>query len=259
MRWLQSLFKIERDPIPSQWREVLARRWPYFSILTPEGQEELLARTGRFLDEAIFEGAYGRQVDDEKRLTIAAQACLLTLGWDDGPLFPTLRVIIVYPGVYRADETVQRPEGTEIRQRVTRSGESWSHGTVLLSWQDVRQGARDPFDGYNVVLHEFAHKLDEETGETNGAPALKDRSAYARWQSIWSTAYEELQSALARGQPPPFLTAYAAESPAEFFAVATEWFFERPFDLDRAAPELHSELENFYRQDPRRYLAGARG
>ncbi len=257
MRWLQSLFNGRRDPIPSHWHEIVIRRFPYFSLLRQEEQDELLARTRRFLHEATFEGAYGRKVDEEKRLSIAAQACLLTLGWDNGPLFPTLRVIIVYPGVYRADETVQRPEGTEIRQRVTRSGESWSHGTVLLSWQDVRRGARDPFDGQNVVLHEFAHQLDEETGETNGAPVLKDQRAYERWQSIWAEAYSELRSSLARGQPPAVLNEYAAESPAEFFAVATEWFFERPFDLLRAAPDIHSELERFFRQDPRRYLARA--
>lgn len=258
MQWLQSLFKSQRESIPSHWPELLVRRFPYFSLLTHQEQEDLMARTRRFLTEVAFEGAYGRDVDDERRLAIAAQACLLTLGWDDGPLFPALRVIIVYPGVYRADETVQRPEGTEIRQRVTRSGESWSHGTVLLSWQDVRRGARDPFDGYNVVLHELAHKLDEETGETNGAPALEDQRAYERWQSIWSKAYEELQSALAAGRPPPFLNDYAAESPAEFFAVGSEWFFERPFVLNRAAPDVYSELVGFYRQDPRQYISRAR-
>lgn len=257
MRWLRGLLENQRHPEPAEWPAVLRRRFPYFTFLDAEEQDGLLERTRRFLDRANFEGAYGRQVDDEKRLVIAAQACLLCLGWDDGPLFPTLRVIIVYPGVYRADETVQQPEGTEIRQRVTRSGESWSHGTVLLSWQDVRHGARDPLDGYNVVWHEFAHQLDEETGQTNGAPALEDRRAYEEWQSVWSKAYTELETALARGQPPPILNDYAAESPAEFFAVATEWFFERPFDLHSSAPELYAQLRSFYRQDPRRYVANA--
>lgn len=245
----------QSDPAPPEWRAILQRRLPYFGYLQQDLQEKLLKLAQRFIKESRFEGAHARPVEQEKQLSIAAQACLLLLGWDPGRLFPTLRTIIVYPGVYRADETVRRPEGTEIRQRQTRSGESWSHGTVLLSWHDVRVGMRDPRDGYNVVLHEFAHQLDEETGEANGAPALKDRESYETWQSVRSAAYQELQTALEADQPAPFLDEYAAESPAEFFAVATEWFFELPHELHSTAPRLFEQLTGFYRQDPRRYLS----
>lgn len=255
MEWIRRLTGTHVDPAPPGWREVLDRRLPYFGLLDEDAQVKLLKLTNQFLTENRFEGAHGRPVQEEKQITIAAQACLLLLGWDPGRLFPTLRTVILYPGVYRADETVRRPEGTEIRQRQTRSGESWSHGTVLLSWQDVRTSARDPHDGYNVVLHEFAHQLDEETGEANGAPALKDRKSYETWQSVWAAAFQQLQTALTSGRPAPFLSEYASESPAEFFAVATEWFFELPHDLHDSAPELFEQLVGFYRQDPRSYLA----
>lgn len=254
MDWIRRLIGNQAEPAPPEWRGILGRRLPYFRFLDDATEEKLLKLTKRFLSENRFEGAHGTAVEEEKRITIAAQACLLLLGWSPGRLFPTLRTVIVYPGVYRADETVRRPEGTEIRQVQSRSGESWSHGTVLLSWQDVTASARDPRDGYNVVLHEFAHQLDEETGEANGAPALKDRNSYDTWHSTWSGAFEQLQAALEAGKPAPFLDGYAAESPAEFFAVATEWFFELPHELHDSAPALFQQLNGFYQQDPRRYM-----
>lgn len=252
--WLQDQLPRREFHAPPEWRQILDKGLPYFAFLDSERQDKLLRLTARFVEETRFEGAHGRSVETEKQVMIGAQACLLLLGWEPGPLFPTLRTIILYPSLYRADETRRQPEGTEIRERQTRSGESWAHGTVLLSWRDVRSGARDPHDAYNVVLHEFAHQLDEETGETNGAPALENAAAYEEWQRVWSPEFDRLTAALDRGQPPPLLEEYAGQNPAEFFAVAIEWFFERPHSLYETAPELYQQLQRFLKQDPRRYF-----
>ncbi|MGA9533754.1 MAG: M90 family metallopeptidase, partial [Anaerolineales bacterium] len=234
---------------PASWADVIARRMPYFELLTPADRERLRGLTGRFLQEKNFEGAGGLQIDDEVRATIAAQACLLHLGID-GPLFPTLRTVIVYPGAYRVHGTERRPEGVEVPLSQVRAGESWDYGTLLLSWRDVISSGFDPADGRNVVLHEFAHQLDEETGETNGAPALPSRERYTSWQVVFQRAFDRLQRALAAGEDSAPLQPYAAKNPAEFFAVATEVFFERPAALRAYDRQMYQQLQAYFRQDP---------
>lgn len=238
-----------RPSLPAPWSELIDRRIPYARLLTPPERQRLDALTARFLREKRFEGAGGLQVRDEVRVMIAAQACLLQLGID-GPLFPTLRTVIVYPGAYRVDGTEQRPEGVEVPLTQVRAGESWDYGTLLLSWRDVLISAADPTAGHNVVLHEFAHQLDEETGETNGAPALPNRERYADWQAVFQHAFDRLGRELAAGERRGPLRAYAATSPAEFFAVATEVFFERPAGLREYDPSMYEQLKDFYGQDP---------
>ncbi len=232
---------------PERWQGIIERNVPLLSSLDPETRARLLGLVRQFLREKRFEGANDLEITDEIRLTIAAQACLLHLGLE-GPLYPTLRTIIVYPDAYVADDTDRQPGGVEVERREVRSGESWGHGTLVLSWRDVQAGAADPGDGLNVVFHEFAHKLDEETGESNGAPALPNADHYQRWQRVFSRAYEQVQRAIEFGGSIGPYNPYAGESPAEFFAVSTELFFERPGVLRAHNPDLYNELRGFYHQ-----------
>ena len=139
-------------------------------------------------------------------------------------------------------------------RRLALAGESWTLGQVVLSWQDVVEGAAAPDDGRNVVIHEFAHQLDQEKGYANGAPYLGGRERYLRWSRVLGEEYARLQArgyGSAEGAEPPLLSAYGATDPAEFFAVATEAFFERPQALLQAAPQLYEALSRLYRLDPR--------
>jgi hypothetical protein len=137
-------------------------------------------------------------------------------------------------------------------QRHVLSGESWARGQVVLSWQSVLEGAADPADGRNVVIHEFAHQLDQRKGYANGAPWLGRRDRYARWSRVMLEAYGALQRQAALGEPSLF-SAYGASSPAEFFAVVSEVFFEQPAALATLNPALYAELASLYRIDPARW------
>lgn len=129
------------------------------------------------------------------------------------------------------------------------SGESWTQGQVVLSWQDALEGGREPADGRNVVIHEFAHQLDQEKGYANGAPYLRGRESAARWADVMAREYARLQWLASQGMP-SVLDAYGATAPQEFFAVASESFFEQPARLAAEHPQLYAELAAFYRLDP---------
>jgi len=209
--------------------------------------------TSVFLGEKNFEGAGGFELTDEVRVTIAAQACLLLLGRADDltnlRIYPGLDSVVVYPGEFVAPLEEYQPDGTVFDGEEERSGESWGHGAVVISWEDARAGAADPEDGWNVVLHEFAHQLDDEAGAADGAPLLPSREAQAEWTRVMSREYEEF-TAKVDGNRRVLLDEYAAEDPAEFFAVATEFFFEKPRALKKAHPDLYAQLRALYRQDP---------
>jgi Mlc titration factor MtfA (ptsG expression regulator) len=160
-----------------------------------------------------------------------------------------LVTILVYPHAYSAN-TVESIGGGVIQERVeSLLGEAWKSGVVVLSWDDVQAQARDISDGLNLVLHEFAHQLDMEDGVADGTPLLSRRSQHIAWATVMGQEYERLQrdSFLGRNT---VLDKYGASDPAEFFAVATECFFENPGPLKRKHPELYKELKSFYKQDP---------
>jgi Mlc titration factor MtfA (ptsG expression regulator) len=194
-------------------------------------------------------------MSDEIRVCIAAQACLLLLHRKTD-YYPELRSILVYPSTYFVEETRHLGAGVMEEGRYARLGEAWQHGAVVLAWDAVRQGTADPDDGHNVVFHEFAHQLDFEDGLANGAPALGEghrwstrKSRYAAWARVLSTEFERLRADAQRGQT-SVLNAYGATNPAEFFAVATESFFERPREMQEKHSELYEELKRYYLQDP---------
>lgn len=241
---IQGMLGMDKQ-VPDRWQAVLEKNVPLLARLDNEAREALYGCIGRFLREKKFEGVKGQPITEEVKLTVAAQACLLHLNLD-GPLYPKLRTIIVYPDVYVADDVELREGGVEVPGREVRAGESWGHGTLLLSWREVIEGAADPGDGHNLIFHEFAHKLDEETGESNGSPILPNPERQKAWERAFSNAFETVRRAIDHGSTIGPFNPYAGTSPAEFFAVATELFFERPGALRAFDHELYQQLEWFY-------------
>lgn len=240
------------DAFPAEWRRILRRRVPGIALLPADLHLQLKKHIQVFLAEKTFIGCEGQTITDEVRVTIAAQACLLLLQ-RPGDYFPALRQILVYPSAFLVDHEEVDEAGVVQSRRDLRSGESWQQGQVVLAWDDVLRGAADPHDGWNVVIHEFAHQLDSQTGLTNGAPDLGSAEHYARWSEVMQAAYDALcdaTDALEDGGPEPFLDPYGATNPAEFFAVVTEVFFERPRALANVHPDLYRELSAFYRLHP---------
>jgi MtfA peptidase len=234
---------------------MLRRNLSLYRYLPAEDRGELEGHIQVFLAEKRFEGCDGLSITDEIRGTVAAQACLLLLHRDTD-YYPGLRSIVIYPSAYTAEETSYSDHGVVTERQDHRLGESWESGAVVLAWDSVLHGAADASDGHNVALHEFAHQLDQEDGVADGAPVLdaklfspERQGRYLAWARILSAEFERLQQEVHRGQS-TVLDAYGATNPAEFFAVATECFFEQPQKLLKKRPELYEQLRKFYRQDP---------
>jgi MtfA peptidase len=241
--------RIRRQSFPAAWREVLRRRMPAFARLPVDLQLQLKKHIQVLVAEKPFIGCAGLVITDEVRVLVAAQAALLLLHRQAG-YFANLRQILVYPGAFVVERSQPDELGLTHETRRALSGESWEQGQILLSWDDVLAGAADPADGHNVVIHEFAHQLDQERGRANGAPWLGRREAYANWARVLSSEFAALQAQLARGEAPPVIDAYAATNAAEFFAVVSEHFFEQPAALAAAHPALYAEFTRCYRTDP---------
>lgn len=242
--------RIFAEPFPPQWEATLREHLRIYAKLPEDLQQRLQDLIKLFIRDKAFVGCAGLNITDEMRVLIAAQACLLILNRPSTG-YRSLRSIYVYPSAFRATHTV-RDElglvGTETRDLL---GESWSTGRVVLAWDDVQKGVHDFSDGYNVVLHEFAHQLDHESGTTNGAPLLYNKAAYKSWAYVFGSEFEKLQ----QSQPgESVIDYYGATNPAEFFAVATETFFEEPAQLYEHHRELFEELKSYYRLDPRNWL-----
>jgi len=199
------------------------------------------------LAEKSFEGCGGLTLTDEIKLTIAGQACLLLLHRETD-IYPNVDSILVYPSAYRVP-TEQYDGLVVVQEDQTRLGESWQRGLVVLAWDHVLSGAAQPCDGQNVVLHEFAHQLDSEDGVMNGTPDLGARARFTSWAHVLGDEFAELSERLHAGRSSD-IDPYGATNPAEFFAVLTEMFFEKPRALKRRHAELYAELAEFYKQDP---------
>lgn len=234
-------------PFPDELRPWVENAVHLYPRLPAEDRRELEQDIQVFLHEKTFEGAGGLVIDDEIRTTIAAQACLLLLHRDT-EVYPDLETIVVYPHTYVV-EAVHRDGPVVIEGPEARLGESWQRGLVILVWDEVTRDVRSHQTGRNVVLHEFAHQLDAEDGNVDGAPSLGSRKSYRAWAQVFSEEYQALGEQLQRGVPSD-IDAYAATNPAEFFAVVTEAFFERPSILRARHPALYEELASFYRLDP---------
>ena len=235
------------SPFPDEWVGILEENVPLYRLLPEPLRRELHGHINVFLGEKTFEGCGGLEMTDEIRVTIAAQACILLLNRRT-KCYPRLISILVYPSAYVAKKH-KGPGSTEVADVQVRLGESWQHGAVVLSWDSVIRGASDIKDGHNVVMHEFAHQLDQEDGAADGAPILEQRSQYVTWARVLSRDFEQLQKKARRGRR-TVMHRYGASNPAEFFAVLTETFFEKPRQLKKKHPELYDEVKDFYKVDP---------
>jgi Mlc titration factor MtfA (ptsG expression regulator) len=245
-RW--SRRSVRERPFPPEWDAIIHKNVTMFETLTEVEQAELRKLVLCFLDEKTFEGAGGLTIDDEKRVTIAAQACFLLLHRDTD-IYPKVDAIVVYPTAYVTTKLESLGSGVVIEKQEGRLGESWVQGLVVLAWDAVRTGAMNATDGRNVVLHEFAHQLDQEDGVADGAPDLGSREERASWAHVLSAEYADLREHVHVGERSD-IDEYGATNPAEFFAVVTEVFFERGRELQAHRPELYAELSHYYRQDP---------
>ncbi len=240
--------KLRNQPFPPAWLDIMEKNVPIYHRLSRTDQKELHGHILVFLAEKNFEGCGGLDITDEIKVTIAANACILLLHRQTD-YYPGLYSILVYPGAFIAKGYVEYAPGYYAETEQVHLGESWKRGALILSWDDVLAGAGDVHNGRNVVLHEFAHQLDTEDGYANGAPPLPDRTMYVDWARILRKDYEGLKKDAEEGRP-TVLDEYGASAPAEFFAVATECFFENPVQLQRSHPELYEELKLYYQQDP---------
>ena len=238
----------------------MTRELPLYDALTVAEVGHLRELTERFVAEKRFFGAHGLEVTDYMRVAVAAQACRLALhvGYE---CLRACRTIILYPEGFVAERESLDEDGILHSGYEELDGEAMYGGAVVLAWEEARPwrddgtspedaSPQDAFPG-NVVLHEFAHKMDELTGDHNGLPPLRPGMSVAKWSSAFSAAYEDLCAAVDAEEEPP-IDDYAAESPAEFFSVAVETFFLAPRLLDWAYPEVYGRLAEFFGEDPRR-------
>lgn len=237
---------LRRNPIPHHvWRRV-TRRIAIFHELGAVQMAHLRELTAWFLHSKAINGAHGLEVTLAMRVAVAAQACLLILDLDID-YFDNWVEVILYPGAFRVNHEQVDAIGLVHNDANVLSGESWLRGPVILSWDDVERDTYSPQPGRNVVLHEFAHKLDGLNGAANGLPPLRRGMSRRRWAEDFSAAYDALCLQVAAGKS-ACINPYAATSPAEFFAVASEYFFTARDILKKSCPNVERQLTLFYRQ-----------
>ncbi|HEY9650827.1 MAG TPA: M90 family metallopeptidase [Coleofasciculaceae cyanobacterium] len=245
IRWKQK--RLANQPFPTDWIVILERNIPFYNNLPKTLRLKLQGYINVLLNTKQFKGCGGLNLTDEIKVTIAGIASLLLLN-DQGNYYPKLRLILVYPAAFLASQTT--PIGDQyLKEQQVKSGESWGIGVLVLSWQTIRYDVKHWQDGRNVILHEFAHQLDQEGGRASGVPILEKRSDYVTWARVFQNEYEQLCRDIQRGLP-TIIDEYGATDPAEFFAVATETFFEKPLQMQRQHPELYNILKHYYKLDP---------
>lgn len=220
---------------------------PVLANRAPRDQERLRQLANAFARSKAIEGAGGLELNDTMRALIAVQACLPILNLDLG-YYRDFYSVIVYPASFRAPHQYMDEVGVVHVAERELSGESWDQGPVILSWHDAEQGARGLHELGNVVIHEFAHKLDMLNGRANGMPPLHADMNREAWTDAFTDAYEDFLNRLDDGSPLPF-DAYAATDPGEFFAVASEAFFIDPGPLQGLYPRVYDLLSQYFRQE----------
>lgn len=243
--------KLTQAPFPAVWEEIICRNVAHYSFLDDAERAHLRALIQVFIAEKYWEGAGGLELTDEIRVTISAQACLLLLGLPHN-YYNNVTSIIVYPSTVvpppRKPGFFENPVAP-VDPAHPIIGQAFQRGPVIIIWDAALRGGRHPELGHNVIYHEFAHKLDMLDGSADGTPPLKDRAEYRDWVQTCTAEYLRLKSCTEKGRK-SFLDAYAATNEAEFFAVATEQFFDQPRLMLEHAPDLYRVLQNYYRQDP---------
>lgn len=252
-RWLadRRRDKLTRSPFPSLWEGIIRRNVAHYRMLEDAQRAHLRALIQVFIAEKSWEGAGGLELTDEIRVTISAQACLLLLGLPHN-YYRNVKSIIVYPSTVvppqRRSGFFETPVApVPIAHPII--GQAFQQGPVIIIWDAALRSGRHPETGHNVIYHEFAHKLDMLDGAADGTPPLRSRSEYREWVVICSREYLRLRHDVEKGRE-SYLDAYAATNEAEFFAVATEQFFDQPLLMVEHAPDLYRVLKEYYRQDP---------
>lgn len=239
--------RISRSPWPSSWDSILSNNVGHFSVLSLIEKKKLKAITKVIVHEKNWEAHGGLVMTDEIKVTIAGTAALLLLGVD-GFYFDGVNTIIVFPHPIRRETQGGLIAGRESHH----AGEAWQGGQVVLSWQHVVRDSRDPTDGRNLVIHEFAHCLDGLDGEMGGSLKFDDPATATRWQHVSTSEFEALAAAAQQGQS-TLLDDYGATNLAEFFAVCSEAFFEKPHQLKHRHSELYDLLVAYYHIDPSKW------
>lgn len=239
--------RLRSRPLSADQWALLLERVPLVRRLPRIDREELVGHIQVLLAEKQIEGAGGLEITDDVKLIVFAQAGVLLLHRRDPRYFPRLGSVVVYPGEYVVRETVETDDLFETEVEESRVGESWALGTLVLSWEEVEVDLES--ERQNVVLHEFTHHLDAESGEMNGAPLFLDRALRRQWIDAMSPAFGRLAEAAQRGVG-TLLDPYGAEDPSEFFAVAVEAFFLFPRGLSEDEPAVYDVLRRYFRQDP---------
>lgn len=244
--------KLKDRTLSESDRNVLLKYMPIYRRMTDSERARLEKHIIWFLATKDFLGRDGLVVNHAMKLIVAADACVLVLNkpW---PLYKNVKQILLYPSAYYANSESRDGAGLVSFHQTVRQGESWPGGTLVLSWHDVLNGNRLPNDGHNLVFHEFAHQLDQETGATTGTPLLKDKLTYENWGREFSRAYNVLKAHVAYGMP-HVIHSYGATNEAEFFAVITETFIEKPSELKAYDPVIFDLLLNYFGFDPRRWM-----
>ena len=246
--------KILATPFPEQWNQLIRDNLVHDRHLTSEQQKKLRRLVQIFIAEKNWEGCGGLVMTDEIKVSIAAQACLLVVGMDEDQFFDHVLSILVYPTGYVAGGTHVSSNGLVLEGGQPRLGEAWWRGPVVLSWAEAQAGGRMETPGRNLVLHEFAHQLDMLNGRiTDGTPPLNSRAKYDRWVSVLGPEFDRLVENC-RGGYHGFIDCYGATNPAEFFAVITETFFERPNALKSHHEAAYEVLSEYYCLDPMQWI-----
>ena len=236
--------KILSQPWPEAWDLHLNRNVRLTWNLSVEESARLKSRVKIFVAEKNWECCEGLDLTEEMKVTVAAQACLMLLGVE-GFYFDNVNSVLLYPEAF----TRKTSDGTSQNQIQHRSGEAWQDGPIILSWRDSLLGGRNPDDGKNVVIHEFAHALDGIDGEMGGNVMFDDAATTAQWSQVVKREFDVLVEAKERGRR-TLLDHYGATNPAYFFAVASETIFEQPEELEQEHNELFDLLEKYYRVNP---------
>ncbi len=247
--------KVVAEPFPAAWEDVLRRNVGHLAWIAEDERDRLRRATQIFVAEREFEGCRGLVMTEEIRVTVAAEASLLVLGLDDF-YFDNVPSVLCYPDEFLVPD--RQPIGDDLLMegQSERLGEAHRHGPVILAWKEALENARNPGYGSNLIFHEFAHQLDMRNGDMDGTPDLADPALRERWARVMGREYERLCRAADRDKN-TLLDPYGATSPAEFFAVTTECFFDLPWELERRHAELYAVMRDYYRQDPARWAGPA--